>query len=96
MPKDSAYQYSKMVQWITKDSKIVMKIELYDKKNALVRRVEMGGLKDVQGQLTITVTKITTLAAGTSTTINIDIIKYDDPIPESVFTTGYLETGRSR
>jgi outer membrane lipoprotein-sorting protein len=96
MPKDSAYQYSKMVQWITKDSKIVMKIELYNKQNTLVKRVEMGGLKDVQGQLTITVTKITTLAAGTSTTINIDIIKYDDPIPESVFTTAYLETGRSR
>jgi outer membrane lipoprotein-sorting protein len=95
-PKDSAYQYSKMIQWIGKDSKIVMKIELYDKKSTLVKVVEMGGLKDVQGRLTATVTKITTLAAGTSTTINIDIIKYDDPIPDAVFTTAYLETGRAR
>ncbi|GHU60251.1 hypothetical protein FACS189444_6880 [Spirochaetia bacterium] len=38
----------------------------------------------------------TTLAAGTSTTIYMDIIKYDDPIPEGVFTTAYLETGRAR
>jgi len=38
--------------------------------------------------------KIATVAAGTSTTIYMDIIKYDDRIPESVFTTAYLETGR--
>ena len=96
VPKDSSYQYSKIFQWISKDSKIVMKIELYDKKNTLVKMVEMSGLKDVQGRLTTTVTKMTTLAAGTSTTINMDIIKYDDPIPEAVFTTTYLETGRVR
>jgi outer membrane lipoprotein-sorting protein len=96
VPKDSSYQYSKMIQWITKDTKIIMKIELYDKKNTLVKVAEMSGLKEVQGRLTATVTKMTTLAAGTSTTIFMDIIKYDDPIPEAVFTTAYLETGRIR
>jgi hypothetical protein len=56
----------------------------------------MGALKDIQGRITPTETKMSTLAAGTSTTIYIDIIKYDDPIPEGVFTTQYLETGRVR
>lgn len=96
VPKDSSYQYSKMVSWIAKDSKISMKIELYDKKGTLVKTVEMAGVKDVQGRLTPTVTKMTTHAAGTSSTINMEIIKYDDPIPEKVFTTEYLETGRVR
>jgi hypothetical protein len=96
VPKDASFQYSKMIQWIAKDSKMVMKIELYDKRNTLVKTVEMSGIKDVQGRLTVTVTKISTHAAGTSTTITIDIIKYDDPIPEKVFTTEYLETGRAR
>jgi hypothetical protein len=41
-------------------------------------------------------TKISTTGAGTSTTIFIEIARYDDPIPESVFTTAYLETGRAR
>jgi hypothetical protein len=41
-------------------------------------------------------TKISTLAAGTSTTIYMDVIKYDDPIPEAVFTAQFLETGRAR
>ena len=94
IPKDSSYQYSKMIQWITKDANIVMKIELYDRRNTLVKTVEMSGLREVQGRLTVTVTRMTTHAAGTSTAINVDIIKYDDPIPESVFTTAYLETGR--
>jgi hypothetical protein len=58
--------------------------------------MEMSGYKDVQGRDTPTQTKVSTLAAGTSTTIYMDIIKYDDPIPEGVFTTAYLETGRVR
>jgi len=94
VPKDSSYQYSKMIQWIAKDSKITMKIELYDKKNVLVKTAEMSGVKDVQGRLTATITTMTTHAAGTSTTINMEIIKYDDPIPDRVFTTAFLETGR--
>jgi len=94
VPKNSSYQYSKMISWIAKDSKITAKIELYDKRNALVKTVEMSGIKEVQGRSTVTVTKITTHAAGTSTTITMDIIKYDDPIPEKVFTTTFLETGK--
>ena len=96
VPKDSSYQYSKMIQWITKDSKITVKIELYDKKNTLVKTAEMSGLKEVQGRLTASVTKMTTHAAGTSTTITMEIIKYDDPIKEELFTTVFLETGRLR
>jgi outer membrane lipoprotein-sorting protein len=96
VPKNSSYQYSKMIAWVTKDTKITAKIELYDKRNTTspVKTVEMSGIKDVQGRATVTVTKITTHAAGTSTTINMEIVKYDDNIPEKVFTTTFLETGK--
>ena len=96
VPKDTSYQYSKMVQWITKDNNIIMKIELYDRRNTLVKTVEMSGIKDIQGKLTVTITKMTTHGAGTFTTIINEITKYDDPIPDRVFTTEFLETGRSR
>jgi outer membrane lipoprotein-sorting protein len=96
VPKDSSYQYSKMIQWIDRETKVAMKIELYDKKAALAKVLEIASVRDVQGRLTPMVTKMSTLGAGTSTLINVDIIKYDDPIPESVFTTTYLETGRAR
>ncbi|MDR0316501.1 MAG: outer membrane lipoprotein-sorting protein [Treponema sp.] len=94
-PKDRSFQYSKMIQWINKDTKIVMKIELYNRRNALVKIAEMSGIREIQGRLAVTITKMTTLAAGTSTTIYMDI-KYGDPIPETVFSTAYLETGVAR
>jgi len=96
VPKDSSFQYSKMVQWIAKDTSIIMKIELYDKRNTIVKTAEMSGIQNIQGKLTVTVTKMTTHAAGTSTTITNEIVKYNDPIPEPVFTVEFLETGRAR
>ena len=95
-PKDSAYQYSKMVLWIDKENYVNHKVELYDRRGNQVKLLEILELKDVQGRLTPMVTKMSTLAAGTSTTINSEIVRYDDNIPESVFTAAYLETGRAR
>ncbi|MDR0602042.1 MAG: outer membrane lipoprotein-sorting protein [Treponema sp.] len=95
-PKDPSYQYSRMVQWIDRETGVNHKLELYDKQNALVKRVEMLDIREIEGRLSPMVTKMTTLASGTSTTLYVDILKYDDPIPESVFTTAYLETGRAR
>lgn len=94
IPKDAAYQYSKMIQWIDKGNSVARRIELYDKRGTMVKTLEVLELKDVQNRLTPTATRMTTINAGTSTTIYVDIIKYDDPIPEGVFTTGFLETGR--
>ncbi|MDR2150842.1 MAG: outer membrane lipoprotein-sorting protein [Spirochaetaceae bacterium] len=96
VPKDGAYQYSKMIQWIDKANGISYRIELYDKKGALAKVLESAAVKNIQGRLTPTVTKMTTIATGTSTTITIEIMKYDDPIPDGVFTARYLETGRAR
>ena len=96
VPKDSSYQYSKMIQWIAKDNNAAVKIELYDRRNTLVKTTEMSGIKDIQGRFPATIIKMTTHAAGTNTTITTEIVKYDDPIPERVFTTEYLETGRAR
>ena len=93
-PKNANYQYSKMVQWINKNSSVMHKIELYDKRGTQVKLLEVLELKEVQGRLSIMTTKMTTLAAGTSTSLNIMNLKYDDTIPEGVFTTNYLETGR--
>ncbi|MDR1029695.1 MAG: outer membrane lipoprotein-sorting protein [Treponema sp.] len=94
VPRDRSYQYSRMAQWIDKNTKVNYKIELYDRRGTLVKVFETLELKEVQGRLSPMVTKMSTLAAGTSTTIYADILKYDDPIPEGVFTTKFLETGR--
>jgi hypothetical protein len=96
VPKDAGYQYSKMISWIDKDRYLIYKGELYDRRGTLVKLLAFSHFKTVQDRLTATQTTISTVAAGTSTTLYVEIIKYDDPIPESVFTTAYLETGRAR
>jgi len=90
----SAYQYSKTVTWIDKENYLIYKAEMYNQRGEVVKIMEMSNFRDVQGRLSPMQTKISTVAAGTSTTIFMEIMRYDDPIPESVFTTAYLETGR--
>ena len=94
IPKDSSYQYSKMIQWIDKNNYVIHKVELYDRRGTLAKLLEILELREVQGRLAIMVTRMTTLAAGTSTSLNVETLRYDENIPEGVFTTNYLETGR--
>jgi outer membrane lipoprotein-sorting protein len=96
VPRDSSYQYSKMIQWIDRETGLNYRVELYDKRSAHVKTLESMDFKDVQGRLTALLTRMSSLTAGTSTDLRSDIVKYDDPIPETVFTTAYLETGRAR
>ena len=96
VPKDSSYPYSKTISWISKEGYLIYKNEMYNRRGELLKVMEMFDFKDVQGRLTPMRTKISTVAAGTFTTVYMEIMKYDDPIPEAVFTTAYLETGRAR
>jgi predicted RND superfamily exporter protein len=87
---------SKMILWIDKDSYLTYKAEMYDRRGTLVKIMELSAFKITQDRLTAMQTTVSTAADGTSTTLFVEIIRYDDPIPESVFTTAYLETGRAR
>jgi outer membrane lipoprotein-sorting protein len=92
--KDANYQYSKMIQWIDAKNFVIYKIELYDRRGNQVKLLEIPEYRETQGRLAPYLTKMTTIADGTSTSINVVNLKYDDPIPEGVFTTRFLETGR--
>ena len=96
VPKSSSDQYSKTISWVDKNNFSIYKAEMYNRRGELIKLMEMSNYSDVQGRTIPMQTKVSTDGAGTSTTIFIDIIKYDDPIPEGVFTTAYLETGRAR
>jgi len=94
--KDASYQYSKSITWVDKENFIIYKSEMYNRRGEVMKIMEMSDFRNIQGRLTPMQTKISTVSAGTSTTIFMEIMKYDDPIPEGVFTTAYLETGRAR
>ena len=94
IPKDSSFQYSKTITWVDKANYLIYRAEMYNRRGEAAKMMEMSGFRDVQGRLTPMQTKVSTVGAGTSTTIYMDIMKYDDPIPDRVFTTAYIETGR--
>jgi hypothetical protein len=94
VPKDSSYQYSKMIQWIDKNTRVCHRIDLYDKRNALVKTLETLMLELIDGRLTATQTRMTSHAAGTSTLIIVDSIRYNAAIPDGIFTRQFLATGR--
>ena len=94
IPKDSKYQYAKMISWIDKQTKVNHKLELYNKKGALVKTFETLELKDVDGYLTPMKTKMSDVSKSTSTTIIVENIVYDDPIGENVFTEAWLVSGK--
>ena len=94
IPKDSSFEYAKTRIWVDKQNKNFLKTELYDRKNVLVKIIEIGSYQRIQDINTPMVTKMTTIAAGTSTTIRIVKMQYNMNIPEKIFTARYLEQGR--
>jgi outer membrane lipoprotein-sorting protein len=96
VPLDGGYQYSKTINWVEKKNSLIYRSELYNRHGTLVKVLEMSNYQEIQGQLTPRQMKISTVAAGTSTTIYMDRIEYNKPIPDSAFTPQFLETGRLR
>ena len=95
-PRDSSFVYSRTITWVGKNNNLIYKSEMYNQQGALFKVMEMSNFQNIQGRMTPMQTTLSTVGAGTSTTIFMEIIKYDDPIPDSVFTTAFLETGRVR
>lgn len=93
LPKDSNYTYSKTVLFITKKDNLILKVEFY-KDDKLVKELQLSNYKKVQGINTPMQTKLSTIATGTSTIIELEKVNYGMSIPEKVFTTKYLESGR--
>ncbi|MDR3312156.1 MAG: outer membrane lipoprotein-sorting protein [Spirochaetaceae bacterium] len=95
-PRDKEYQYSKMISWIDKGTLVASRIDLFDGNGTLVKRLEVLETKEIQGRLTATVTKMSTLASQTSTTIYVDpdTLKYDASLSEDIFTKEFIEKGR--
>ncbi|MFA6508078.1 MAG: outer membrane lipoprotein-sorting protein [Treponemataceae bacterium] len=93
-PKDTTFPYSKIISWIDKSNSVSVRVHLFDKKGELSKQLDIGKLETIQGRLTPMGMKMTSVQAKTSTEVKVEIMKYNDKIPESVFTTRFLETGR--
>ena len=94
VPKDTKSEYSKTNVWVEKNTKHLVKIAFYDRKNVLVKIMEMSNYEATQGVDTPRITKMTTIATNTATIIHIIKMQYNMNIPDKIFTPRYLEQGR--
>lgn len=93
-PADS--QYSHRITWFDKASFVPVKVEMYDKHEELLKVLSVEKLEQVQGYWTPMQTLMKNVQTGHSTRLSFKKLVYDEPLPEALFTTAFLETGRVR
>lgn len=91
--KDANSQYGKRVSWVAQDLYIPLKVEFYDKRGRLMKRLLNRKLKKVEGIWTVMDTEMQDLKRKSRTLMRISEIKYNRGIPDRVFTKEYMMHG---
>ncbi len=88
--KDAQSQYSKIVQWITKDGFVPVKIDLYDKKGRLSKRFTVKRLEKIDGIWTVDDAIMRDLKKKRETEIVLDEIHYNIGLSKTMFSRNAL------
>lgn len=96
-PKDSQYQYR--IQWIDKATWVPIYAEMYDKKGALIKVLTVEKLVKEKGQSGKTYdiprsTLLENVQTGHKTRMIIEKLQLDGNVPDRIFTTNWLNTGK--
>ncbi len=94
LPKNKAFFYAKTIIKVEKSKKLLMTAEFFDKSGKKVKQIELLNYKEIDGVNTPYDVKMTTFATNTASIISMKKIKFGLEIPEKIFTTKYLETGK--
>lgn len=87
-------QYSKRISFVDKERMIPLKMELFDKEGKLLKIMVMGDIKNIQGHWTPLSTSMENVQEKHKTIITITKIVYDEKLPDGIFTTRFLQSGR--
>jgi outer membrane lipoprotein-sorting protein len=91
VPKDAAnVEFSSYTVWIDKTTFLPMKTVYLDKNGKEYRIVEALEVHQFDGVPTVTISRATDLAAGSSTVAEFKAIRYDIGLKEDIFTERYL------
>ncbi len=82
-PELVEFKYYKM--WIHKDSFIPVQISYYDENDKEYRRYKVLNVKEIQGYLTVTESRMDDLQSGGHTVISYDKVKYNENLPLDIF-----------
>lgn len=87
-------QYSRLVQYVDKNSWIPVKIEFYDNNNELLKENWVHRMERVQGYWTIIENTMENIQTDHRTELQVTNFRYNEDLPDGLFTVNFLETGR--
>ena len=86
-PKDSStVEFSAYQTWIDRSTFLPMKIEYRNAADEIYRRVEVLRVEEIEGNPTVTLSRVSDLAGGGQTDMQFRNIDYDLGLDESLFT----------
>lgn len=95
VPKDPAdSQYSYRIACIDKASWVPVKVQMFDKKDKLIKVLVVEKLENVEGYWIPMQNLMTNVQTGHATRLTISKVEVDKPLDPKVFTTNFLSTGR--
>lgn len=93
-PKESGSQYAYRLTWIDKKTMYPIYTEMYNKAGKLVKTLTVDSITPNSGyDIPMSIT-LCDVATGHTTTMAIQKIVIDQPIPARVFTQAFLESGK--
>lgn len=87
-------QYSYRVSWIRKDNFVPIKVELYDKSEALLKVMVVKKLDNIDGYWTPLEVEMENIQSGHKTVLSIKKIEFDKGVNPKVFSQNFLSSGR--
>jgi Outer membrane lipoprotein-sorting protein len=91
---DSNSNYSRLIQWVSRDKGLPIRVEFYDQDGELLKVNTMTRIEQVQGRWTVINNEMQNVQTGHSTLISVQRFVYDEQLPDGLFSTNYLRTGR--
>ncbi|MBZ0112193.1 MAG: outer membrane lipoprotein-sorting protein [Thermoanaerobaculia bacterium] len=92
-PKDAgSVEFTSYITWIDKATFLPMKIEYTNETGKVFRRVEVLEVEEVDGNTTVTASRVSDLVGGGQTDMQFRHIQYDLGIPSEVFSERSLRT----
>jgi hypothetical protein len=91
-PKDPGpVEFDSYTMWIHRASFIPVEVK-FEKNGEVYRVAKTLGVKEIQGSVTVTKSKMTDLRTGGSTTMEYASVEYDVGLSDDLFTERYLRT----
>jgi Outer membrane lipoprotein-sorting protein len=87
--KPDGVEFDSFTMWIHKATFIPVKVS-FEKGGTEYRSAEVLAVKDIQGHMTVTKSRMNDKNQGGNTVVEYSNVKYDTGLPEEIFTERYL------